>query len=105
MPIGEPGPLERLSASEQARMERSIGRMQERAIDPTPAGPADPAGREELGDLPEGTPKVVGLRIERDRRGARSLPLRRRKEKEARAPVEERPPDPQGRGRSLDVQG
>ena len=105
MPVGETNLPVNMTAAEQAQMQRSIAQMQERATNQAAAGRSEDKGKEDVTELVKGTEEVGGATIQGESRGAHSFTLKKEEEKEKPAPVEEKPPDPAGRGKTLDIQG
>lgn len=105
MPVGETNLPVNMTAAEQAQMQRSIAQMQERAVNQAAAGRSEEQGRENAGDLVKGAEEVGGATIQGESRGAHSFTLKKEEEKEEKKPEEAKPPDPEGRGSTLDLQG
>jgi hypothetical protein len=105
VPVGETNLPVNMTAAEQAQMQRSIAQMQERATNQAAAGQSQDQGKEEASDLVKGTEEVGGATIQGESRGAHSFMLKKEEEKGEKKPEEEKPPDPEGRGTNLDLQG
>jgi hypothetical protein len=106
MPVGEANLPVHMAAAEQATMQRSIAQMQERAVNQAAAARSEDQGREDVSDLVKGMEEVEGATIQGESRGAHSYTLKKEEEEEEKpAPVEEKPSDPEGRGKNLDIQG
>jgi len=105
VPVGETNLPVNMTAAEQAQMQRSIAQMQERATNQAAAGRSEDQGKENASDLVKGTEEVAGATIQGESRGAHSFTLKKEEEKEDQKPKEEKPPDPEGRGKNLDLQG
>ena len=105
MPVGGTSLPVNMAAAEQATMARSIAQMQERATNQAAAGRSEDKGKEDATELVKGTEEIEGATIQGESRGAHSFTLKKEEDKEKPPPAEEKAPDPEGRGKNLDVQG
>lgn len=105
MPVGETNLPVNMTAAEQAQLQRSIAQMQERATNQSAAGRTQDQGKENVADLVKGTEEVTGATIQGESRGAHSFTLKKEEEKPAPPDPEEKLPDPEGRGQTLDLEG
>ena len=105
MPVGETSLPVNMTAAEQATMQRSIAQMQERATNQSAAARSQDQGKEDVSDLVQGTEEIEGSTIQGESRGAHSYTLKKEEEREEKKPAEEQLPDPEGRGKNLDIQG
>ena len=106
MPVGGTSLPVNMAAAEQATMARTIAQMQEHAINQAAAGRSEDKGKEDATELIKGTEEVEGATIQGESRGAHSFTLKKEEEeKEKPPPAEEKPADPEGRGKNLDIQG
>ena len=105
MPVGGTSLPVNMAAAEQATMQRSIAQMQERATNQAAGGRSEDKGKEDVSELVKGMEEVGGATIQGESRGAHSYTLKKEEEREEKEPAGEHPPDPEGRGKNLDVQG
>jgi hypothetical protein len=106
VPVGGSSLPVNMAGAEQAALQKAVGQLQERALNQVAAGRSEEQGREDASDLVRATQEVDGATIQGESRGAHSFTLKKEEEKEKKEPAPgERPDDPDGRGRHLDVRG
>jgi hypothetical protein len=105
VPVGGTNLPVNMTAAEQATLQRALAQMQERASGQAAATRSQDQGKEDVRDLVRGTEEIEGSTIQGESRGAHSYTLKKDEEKEEPKPVEEKLPDPEGKGTNLDLQG
>lgn len=105
MPIGSSDLPITQAAADQAQLLRALQQAQERTLNQVGAGGFQERGREEAPSLVQGAEEVGGGTIQGESRGAHSFSLSKREEEKKEEVPPEKLPDPEGRGRHLDLQG
>ena len=105
MPIGSSGLPITQAAAEQAQLLRSVQQAQERALNQVEAARTQEQTEQMASGHVQQTDGVEGKTIQGESRGAHSFELKKdEEEKKEEAPPEVKPPDPEGRGTTLDLQ-
>ncbi len=105
MPIGSSGLPITQAAADQAQLLRALQQAQERSMNQTGAGRSQERGKEEASTQVQGAEEVGGGTIQGESRGAHSFNLTKDEEEKKEEAPPEKPPDPEGRGTHLDLQG
>jgi hypothetical protein len=104
MAVGSTNPAVSLAGAEAAQVVRAVQQAQERTVNQVAAGQTQERSKEDVSELVRGTEQVEGSTIQGESRGAHSFLLTKdEEEKEETPPPPETPPDPKGRGSSLDL--
>ncbi len=105
MPVGGTSLPVNMAAAEQAALLRAVNQLQERAMSQAAAGQAQDRGKEDVSEIVRGTQGVEGATIQGESRGAHSFLLAKEEEpQKEELPPAEPLPDPEGRGRNLDLE-
>jgi hypothetical protein len=107
VPIGSSGLPVTQAAADQAQLLKALQQAQERSLNQVEAGRSQERGKEAASSQVQGAEEVSGATIQGESRGAHSFTLS--KDEEEEPPKEEAkaetPPDPDGKGSRLDLQG
>ena len=107
MPLGSPELPITQAEADRAQLRRALQQAQERTLNQVEPGRSQESVEEETSPQVQGVEGVSGGTIQGENRGAHSFNLSKdeaEEEKKKEAPPKT-PPDPQGRGRHLDLQG